>query len=46
MLGAKYGAASEPVVIHDYQNAQYNGSLVVGTPNEDTKEKVRKVRKV
>ena len=33
MLGAKYGAASKPVVIHDYRNAQYNGSLVVGTPS-------------
>ena len=35
MLGARYGASSEPVVIHDYQNAQYYGSLVVGTPNEE-----------
>ena len=24
-----------PVVIHDYRNAQYNGSLVVGTPSEE-----------
>merc|ERR1712107_682787 len=35
LLGAKYGASSEPVVIHDYQNAQYYGSLVVGTPGEE-----------
>ena len=30
LLGAKYGASSESVVIHDCQNAQYYGSLVVG----------------
>ena len=35
MLDAKYGASSEPVVIHDYQTAQYYGSLVVGTPSEE-----------
>ena len=35
LLSAKYGASSEPVVIHDYQTAQYYGSLVVGTPNEE-----------
>ena len=34
MLDARYGASSEPVVIHDYQTAQYYGSLVVGTPSE------------
>ena len=32
VLGTKYGASSEPVVIHDLQDAQYYGSLVVGTP--------------
>ena len=31
------GAASEPVVVHDYQDAQYYGSLVVGTPSEEIK---------
>ena len=34
-MSAKYGASSEPVVIHDYQIAQYYGSLVLGTPNEE-----------
>ena len=35
VLGTRYGASSEPVVIHDYQNAQYYGSLVVGTPGDE-----------
>ena len=35
MLDARYGASSEPVVIHDYQDAQYYGSLVVGTPSDE-----------
>ena len=35
LLGAKYGASSEPVVIHDYQNVQYYSSLVVSTPGEE-----------
>jgi len=30
---AKYGAPA-PVVIHDYQNAQYFGPITVGTPGE------------
>ena len=33
-LGAKYNASSEPVVTYDYQNTQYSGSIVVGTPSE------------
>ena len=33
MLGAKDSAASEPVVVHDYQTAQDWRSLSVGTPN-------------
>jgi len=32
-LGAKYGAPS-PIVISDYQNAQYYGPITVGTPGE------------
>ena len=36
-LGARYGASSEPVVIYDFQDAQYYGSLVVGTPSEEIK---------
>ena len=35
VLGTKYGASSEPVVIHDLQDAQYYGSLVVGTPSDE-----------
>ena len=34
LLGAKYGAPSESVVTYDYQNTQYYGSIVVGTPSE------------
>ena len=34
LLGAKYNASSEPVVTYDYQNTQYSGSIVVGTPSE------------
>ena len=34
LLGAKYGASSGPVVTYDYQNTQYYGSIVVGTPRE------------
>ena len=34
LLGAKYNASSETVVIYDYQNTQYSGSIVVGTPSE------------
>ena len=35
LLGAKYGASSETVVTYDYQNTQYYGSFVVGTPGEE-----------
>ena len=35
VLGTKYGASSEPVVIHDLQDARYCGSLVVGTPSDE-----------
>ena len=34
LLGAKYNASSGPVVTYDYQNTQYSGSIVVGTPSE------------
>ena len=34
LLGAKYGASSDSVVTYDYQNTQYKGSIVVGTPSE------------
>ena len=34
LLVAKYNASSEPVVIYDYQNTQYSGSIVVGTTSE------------
>ena len=34
LLGAKYGASSEPVVTYDCQSTQYSGSIVVGTPSE------------
>lgn len=30
--GAKYNDGDDPVVIHDYQNAQYYGPITVGTP--------------
>jgi hypothetical protein len=32
-LGSKFGAPT-PIVIHDYQNAQYYGPISVGTPGE------------
>ena len=35
MLGTRYGASSEPVVVHDYQEVQYYGSLVVDTPSDE-----------
>ena len=35
VLGTGYGATSKPVVIHDYQNVQYYGSLVVDTPSDE-----------
>ena len=35
LLGAKYGASSEPVLTYDHQNTQYFGSLVVGTAGEE-----------
>jgi len=35
-LGAKYGAP-QPVVISDYQNAQYFGPITVGSPGETLK---------
>ena len=35
LLGAKYGASSETVVTYDYENTQYYGSFVVGTPGEE-----------
>jgi hypothetical protein len=35
-LGAKYGAP-EPIVISDYQNAQYFGPITVGSPGETLK---------
>ena len=34
LLGAKYNASSESVVTCAYQNTQYYGSIVVGTPSE------------
>jgi len=33
-LGAKYGASPDPVVIYNFQNAQYYGPITVGTPGE------------
>lgn len=35
-LGSKYGAP-QPIVISDYQNAQYYGPISVGTPGETLK---------
>jgi hypothetical protein len=33
-LGAKYGATDHPVVINNFQNAQYYGPITVGTDGE------------
>jgi hypothetical protein len=36
-LSAKYGASSTPVVIDDFENAQYYGPITVGTDGETLK---------
>jgi len=33
-LSAKYGATTDPVVIDDFQNAQYYGPITIGSPGE------------
>ena len=35
VLGTRYGASSEPEMIHDYQDVQYYESLVVDTPSDE-----------
>jgi len=36
-LSSKYGATADPVVISDFQNAQYYGPITVGSPGETIK---------
>jgi len=36
-LSAKYGATADPVVIDDFENAQYYGPITVGSPGETIK---------